>query len=119
MLYNFGDIHSSTMANNDSVTLRFRYNDFQNTMVTFQIDASDITYVYSMWVASACSFCSYTCQALCVVKSACVRSFNSCSASGRIVNAYANNFDALKDNGFIYVEIENTGEVTSEFSVSC
>ena len=45
--------------------------------------------------------------------------FASCSASGRIVNAYANNFDALKDNGFIYVEIENTGEVTAEFSVSC
>ena len=51
MLYNFGDVHPSTMANNNSVTLRFRYNDFQNTMVTFQIDASDITYVYSVCVA--------------------------------------------------------------------
>ena len=50
MLYNFGEIHPSTAANNDSVTLRFRYNDFQNTLVTFQIDASDITYVYSMYV---------------------------------------------------------------------
>ena len=50
MLYNFGDIHTSTKASNDSVVLRFRHNDFQNTMVTFQIDASDITYVYSMCV---------------------------------------------------------------------
>ena len=48
-----------------------------------------------------------------------MHAFTSCSASGRIVNAYANNFEALKSNGFIYVEIENTGEVTSEFSVSC
>ena len=66
---------------------------------------------------SACSFCS------CIFKSSLnvlssLHAFISCSASGRIVNAYANNFDALKDNGFIYVEIENTGEVTSEFSVS-
>ena len=50
MLYNFGEIHPSAAANNDSVTLRFRCNDFQNTLVTFQIDASDITYVYSMYV---------------------------------------------------------------------
>ena len=25
----------------------------------------------------------------------------------------------VKNNGFIYVEIENTGVVTAEFSVSC
>ena len=39
-------------------------------------------------------------------------------ANGRIVNAYATNFEALKDSGFVYVEIENTGEINSEFSVS-
>ena len=39
-------------------------------------------------------------------------------ANGRIVNAYASNFEALRDNGFVYVEIENTGEITSQFSVS-
>ena len=42
------------------------------------------------------------------------------SASGRIVSTYAtDNFESLKDTGYIYVEVENTGEVTADFAVSC
>ena len=41
------------------------------------------------------------------------------SASGRIVSTYAtDNFESLKDVGYIYVEVENTGEVTADFAVS-
>jgi len=40
------------------------------------------------------------------------------SASGRLVSTYATeNFEALKDTGYIFVEVENTGEVTADFSV--
>ncbi len=38
--------------------------------------------------------------------------------SGRIVDTHATNFTALEDYGLITVEVENTGEVTAEFSVS-
>jgi hypothetical protein len=87
MMYNFGTIHPTSSADNYSIIMRFKHTDFQNSMVTFHIDATDLTYVYSV-------------------------------ANGRIVNAYATNFEALKDSGFVYVEIENTGDINSEFSVS-
>ena len=48
MLQYFGDIHESTTAENGSVVLKFKYSDFQNTLVTFHIDASDLTFVYSV-----------------------------------------------------------------------
>ena len=38
--------------------------------------------------------------------------------SGRIVDTYATDFEALTGVGVITVVVENTGEVTSEFSVS-
>lgn len=43
---------------------------------------------------------------------------NVCRGSGRIVDIYAANFEALSGNGEIGVEVENTGEVTAAFSVS-
>lgn len=39
------------------------------------------------------------------------------AAKGRIVDAYATNFTAVKDMGRLYVEVENTGEIEAEFSV--
>ena len=48
MMYNYGEIHPTTSADNYSITMRFRHTDFQNSMVTFHIDASDVTYVYSV-----------------------------------------------------------------------
>ena len=42
------------------------------------------------------------------------------SASGRIVStSVTDNFESLKDTGYIYVDVENTGEVTADFSVRC
>ncbi len=38
--------------------------------------------------------------------------------SGRILDTHATNFTALEGYGVITVEVENTGEVTAEFSVS-
>ncbi len=32
---------------------------------------------------------------------------------------YAQDFEALVGRGRIYVEVENTGDVTADFSVSC
>lgn len=40
------------------------------------------------------------------------------SGSGRIVNTYATDFEALATNGMVVVEIENTGDISAEFSVS-
>ena len=39
------------------------------------------------------------------------------TAKGRIVDAYATNFTAVKEMGHLYVEVENTGEIEAEFSV--
>ncbi|XP_019855024.1 PREDICTED: protein HAPLESS 2-A-like [Amphimedon queenslandica] len=38
--------------------------------------------------------------------------------SGRIVDVYALDFEALSDSGKIVVDVENTGDVTAEFSLS-
>ena len=38
-------------------------------------------------------------------------------AKGRIVDAYATKFAAVKEVGKLYVEVENTGQLESEFSV--
>ena len=40
------------------------------------------------------------------------------SGSGRIVDVYAIDFEALSDSGKIVVDVENTGDITAEFSVS-
>lgn len=40
------------------------------------------------------------------------------SATGRIVStSVTDNFESLKDTGYIYVDVENTGEVTADFAV--
>lgn len=39
------------------------------------------------------------------------------AAKGRIVDAYATEFTAVKEVGNLYVEVENTGELEAEYSV--
>ena len=40
------------------------------------------------------------------------------SSTGRIVStSVTDNFESLKDTGYIYVDVENTGEVTADFAV--
>lgn len=39
------------------------------------------------------------------------------AAKGRIVDAYATKFTAVKEVGRLFVEVENTGELESEYSV--
>ena len=43
----------------------------------------------------------------------------TCRGSGRITDVYAQDFEALVGRGRIYVEVENTGDITADFSVSC
>ena len=45
MLYNYGDIHNSSYEDENSFILRFRYNEFHNTWISFTIDATDIAFV--------------------------------------------------------------------------
>lgn len=40
------------------------------------------------------------------------------SGSGRIVDIRSKDFEALAETGEIEVDVENTGEVTAEFTVS-
>ena len=39
-------------------------------------------------------------------------------ASGKILKAYAQDFEALSKDGHLYVVVQNTGYVTADFSVS-
>ena len=39
------------------------------------------------------------------------------SGKGRIVDTYATDFTALANNGEIAVEIENTGDITADYTV--
>lgn len=39
------------------------------------------------------------------------------AARGRIVDAYATDFTAVKEVGYLFVEVENTGQLESEYSV--
>ena len=39
------------------------------------------------------------------------------AAKGRIVDAYATNFTAVKEVGYLFVEVENTGQLESEYSI--
>ena len=43
--------------------------------------------------------------------------FFYCSGKGRIVDTYATDFTALESNGEIAVEIENTGDITADYTV--
>ena len=47
MLYNYGKIDPSTHPNNESFNLRFLETEFHNTLITLQVDASDIAFVYT------------------------------------------------------------------------
>jgi hypothetical protein len=39
------------------------------------------------------------------------------AARGRIVDAYATDFTAVKEVGYLFVEVENTGQLESEYSI--
>ena len=45
MAYNFGTIDPSSQPNNNSFILRFTYNDLHNTFLTFNLDASSLSFV--------------------------------------------------------------------------
>lgn len=48
MLHNYGTIHPSTHPNNSSFILRLVYPDLHNTLVTFRVDASDLSFVVNI-----------------------------------------------------------------------
>ena len=54
-------------------------------------------------------------QQLLALKSYCC--LCNCSGSGRIVDIYATDFEALADQGEIVVVVQNTGNITADFSV--
>ena len=45
MLHNFGEVDESSRPNNNSFILRFKYTEFHNTSVTFNMDASNIEFI--------------------------------------------------------------------------
>lgn len=48
MLHNYGTIHPSTHSNNSSFIMRLIYPDLHNSLVTFRIDASDLSFVVNI-----------------------------------------------------------------------
>ena len=48
MMHNYGEIHQSTHISNSSFIMRMVYPDFHNSLVTFRIDASDISFVVNI-----------------------------------------------------------------------
>ena len=49
MLHNFGKLHKeSSHPNEDSFILRFIHDDVHNTLVSFDIDASNLLFVYNV-----------------------------------------------------------------------
>ena len=47
LLRNFGKVHPSTHSNDNSFILRFVHESLHNSFVTFNIDASDIQFVFN------------------------------------------------------------------------
>lgn len=48
MLHNYGTIHPSTHSNNSSFIMRLIYPNLHNSLVTFRIDASDLSFVVNV-----------------------------------------------------------------------
>lgn len=48
MLHNFGKIHQSTHPNNSSFIMRLVYPDLHNSFVTFNLDATDLSFVVNV-----------------------------------------------------------------------
>lgn len=48
MLHNYGTVHPSTHPTNSSFILRLLYTQFHNTFVTFNLDASDLSFVVNV-----------------------------------------------------------------------
>ena len=47
LLHNYGQVHHSTHPDDNSFILRFVHTSLHNSFVTFDIDASDIQFVYN------------------------------------------------------------------------
>ena len=48
MLHNYGTIHPSTHPNNSSFIMRLMYPNLHNSLVTFRIDATDLSFVVNV-----------------------------------------------------------------------
>ena len=48
MLHNFGRVSESTHSNENAFMLKFIYEDLLNTVVTLEIDATNIVFVYNV-----------------------------------------------------------------------
>ena len=48
MLHNYGKIHPSTHPNNHTFILRLLYPDLHNSFVTFNLDATDLSFVVNI-----------------------------------------------------------------------
>ncbi len=88
MLENFGEIHDSSHPDNHTYIIRFKYNEFHNTLVKFKIDASDVSFVKNVADGRIVS----------------ITTSGFGTGKGGV--------------GLVLVTAENTGEVTSTFYVS-
>lgn len=48
MLHNYGKLHQSTHPNNSTFILRLLYPDLHNTFITFNLDATDLSFVVNV-----------------------------------------------------------------------
>ncbi len=48
MLHNYGKLHQSTHPNNSSFIMRLIYPDLHNTFITFNLDATDLSFVVNV-----------------------------------------------------------------------
>lgn len=88
MLHNFGEIHDSSHPDNDTYIIRFKYKEFHNTLIKFNIDASEVFFVKNVAEGRIVSITT--------------------SGFGKGKGGV----------GLVLVTVENTGELTATFYVS-
>lgn len=87
MLHNYGELHPSTSIDNNSFIMRLVYNELHNSFVTFEIDATDVSFVINVGKGRIISAVS--------------RGFNVSTAT----------------TGEVVIIVENTGELTQDYHV--